>query len=86
MSSEIPTDQGIKALQAQNAQFQEMFLNLAKGQEDLKTLILKEKKKKKKVVLLNMGHKFGNRLDRKLICIIHLKEERIKRKKRVLAL
>ena len=62
MSSEIPTDQAIKALQAQNAQFQEMFLNLAKRQEDLKTLILKEKKKKKKVVLLNMGHRFGNRL------------------------
>ena len=28
MSSEMPTDQAIKALQAQNAQFQEMFLNL----------------------------------------------------------
>ena len=62
MSSETPTDQAIKALQAQNAQFQEMFLNLAKGQQDLKTLILKDKKKKKKVVLLNMGHRFGNRL------------------------
>ena len=65
MSSETPIDQAIKALQAQNAQFQEMFLNLAKGQHDLKTLILKEKKKKKKkkkVVLLNMGHRFGNRL------------------------
>ena len=40
-----------------------MFLNLAKSQQDLKTLILKDKKKKKKkVVLLNMGHRFGNRL------------------------
>ena len=40
-----------------------MFLNLAKGQKDLKTLILKDKKKKKKnTVLLNMGHRFGNRL------------------------
>ena len=29
----------------------------------MKTLILKDKKKKKKkVVLLNMGHRFGNRL------------------------
>ena len=62
MSSEIPTDQAIKALQAQNAQFQELFMNLVKGKEDLKTLIMKEKKKKKKVVLLNMGLKFGNRL------------------------
>ena len=38
-------------------------MNLAKGQQDLTSLILKEKKKKKKkVVLLNMGHIFGNRL------------------------
>ena len=65
MSSEIPTDQAIKALQAQNVQFQEMFLNLAKGQEDLKTLILKEEKKKKKkkkkkktTGVLNMGRRF----------------------------
>ena len=67
MSSEIPIDQAIKALQAQNAQFQEMFLNLAKGKQDLKTLILKDKKKKKKnkkkrMVLLNMGHRFRNNL------------------------
>ena len=65
MSSETSIDQAIKALQAQNAQFQEMFMNLAKGQKDLKTLILKDKKKKKKkkkTVLLNMGHRFGNRL------------------------
>ena len=66
MSSKTSTDQAIKALQAQNAQFQEMFMNLAKGQKDLKTLILKDKKKKKKkkkkTALLNMGHRFGNRL------------------------
>ena len=63
MSSETSIDQAIKALQAQNAQFQEMFTNLAKGQQDMKTLLLKEKKKKKKkTVLLNMGHRFGNRL------------------------
>ena len=63
MSSEPSTEQAIKALQAQNAQFQELFMNLAKGQQDLKTLILKDKKKKKKkTVLLNMGHRFGNRL------------------------
>ena len=60
----VTTDQAIKALQAQNAQFQEMFMNLAKGHQDLKTLILKDKKKnkKKKKVLLNMGHRFGNNL------------------------
>ena len=41
-----------------------MFISLAKGQEDLKTLILKEKKKKKKkvVCILNMGRRFGERL------------------------
>ena len=64
MSTEPSTEQAIKALQAQNAQFQELFMNLAKGQQDLKTLILKEKKKKKKkrIVLFNTGHRFGNRL------------------------
>ena len=61
---EMSSDQAIKDLQAQNAQFQHMFLSLAKGQEDLKTLILKEKKKKKKkkVILLSMGKRFGDRL------------------------
>ena len=63
MSAEPSTEQAIKALQAQNAQFQELFMNLAKGQQDLKALILKEKKKKKKkkkkTVLFNMGHMFG---------------------------
>ena len=46
----------IKDLQAQNAQFQKMFQALAKGQEDLKTLILIDKKKKTKklVGVLNM--------------------------------
>ena len=41
-------EQNIKDLQAQNAQFQQMFVALAKGKEDLKALILKEKKKKPK--------------------------------------
>ena len=63
MSVEPSSEQAIKALQAQNAKFQELFINLAKGQQDLKTLILKEKKKKKKrIVLFNIGHRFGNRL------------------------
>ena len=68
ISAEMSSDQAIKDLQAQNSQFQELFLSLAKRQEDLKALILKEKekkkkkKKKKKVVLLNMGKRFGVRL------------------------
>ena len=41
-------EQTIKDLQTQNAQFQQMFLTLAKGQEELKNLIIKEKKKKAK--------------------------------------
>ena len=60
-------EQTIKDLQAQNAQFQQMFISLEKGQEDLKALILKEKKKKKKVVgILNMGRRFGERLKRQV--------------------
>ena len=63
MSSKPSTEQAIKALQAQNAQCQELFMSLAKGQQYLRTLILKDKKKKKKkIILLNMGHRFGNRL------------------------
>ena len=63
MSTEPSTEQAIKALQAQNAQFQELFMNLAKGQQDLKTLILKEKKKKKKrTIMFNTGRRFGNGL------------------------
>ena len=55
------TEISIKALQAQNAQFQELIRSLAQGQKELKTLILKEKKKKK-VGILNMGRRFGERL------------------------
>ena len=59
--------QSIKDLQAQNSQFQQMFISLAKGKEDLKALILKEKKKKKKVVgILNMGRRFGEKLKRQV--------------------
>ena len=32
-------EQTVKDLQAQNAQFQQMFLTLAKGQEELKTVV-----------------------------------------------
>ena len=35
-----------------------MFVAFAKGQEDLKALILKEKKKKKTVGVLNLGRRF----------------------------
>ena len=64
MSTEPSTEQAIKALQAQNAQFQELVMSLAQGQQDLKTLILKERKKKKKkrTVLFNTGSRFGNGL------------------------
>ena len=52
--------QTVKDLQAQNAQIQQMFLTLAKGQEDLKTLLIEEKKKKakKSTGVLNLGRRF----------------------------
>src|ERR1051325_6280490 len=37
-------EQTVKDLQAQNAQFQEMFTNLVQGQKDLKKLITRKKK------------------------------------------
>ena len=46
--SEMDVEQTVKDLQAQNAQFQQMLLALTKGQEELKTLLAKEKKKKAK--------------------------------------
>ena len=61
-------EQAVKDLQAQNAQFQQMFLTLAKGQEDLKTLLVEEKKKKAKKVtgVLKMGRRFLG-ADRKIL-------------------
>ena len=58
------TEMSIKALQAQNAQFQELIMGLAQGQEELKALLLKKekKKKKKRTVLFNSGRRFGNTL------------------------
>ena len=41
-------EQTVKDLQTQNAQFQQMIMALAKGQEELKALIVKEKTKKPK--------------------------------------
>ena len=50
-------------LQAQNSQFHEALLALAKGQQDLKTMILKERKKKKKrTIMFNTSRRFGNGL------------------------
>ena len=54
----MSSEQSIKDLQAQNSKFQQMFVALAKGQVDLKALVLKEKKKKKIVGVLNMGRRF----------------------------
>ena len=44
MNPESSNEQAIKALQAQNAQFKEMVMNLAQGQQELKALLLKKKK------------------------------------------
>ena len=60
MSFEPTTEQAIKAFQAQNAQFQELVMSLAQGQQELKTLLLK--KKKKRTVLFNPGRRYGNTL------------------------
>ena len=57
------TEMTIKALQAQNAKFQELIKGLAQGQEELKALLLKkEKKKKRRTVLFNSGRRFDNTL------------------------
>ena len=48
----------MKDLQAQNAQFQETPLNLAKGQQELMALIAKKKNTRKSVGILNMGRRF----------------------------
>ena len=61
MNPESSTEQSIKALQAQNAQFQELLMSLAQGQEELKALLVK-KKKKKRTVIFNTGRRFGNTL------------------------
>ena len=60
MNPESSTEQTIKALQAQNAQFQELIMSLAQGQKELKTLI--QKKKNKRTVLFNPRHRSGNTL------------------------
>src|SRR3954467_3469260 len=47
-SEEMESEMSIKNLEAQNAQVQVAILELAKGQQEMKTLIIKKKKKKKK--------------------------------------
>ena len=61
-------EQTVKDLQAQNTQFQQLLLTLAKGQEELKTLLAEEKKKKTKKVtgVLNMGRRFHGQTRRTL--------------------
>ena len=63
MNPESSTELSIKALQAHNAQFQELIMGLAQGQEEMKALLVqKKKKKKKRTVLFNTGRRFGNTL------------------------
>ena len=59
MNPESSTEQSIKALQAQNAQFQELIASLTQGQKELKTLI---QKKKKRTVLFSPRRRSGNTL------------------------
>src|ERR1044072_7137340 len=66
-------EQTVKDLQAQNAQFQQMFTSLVQGQEDLKKLI---NRKKKVVGLLNMGRRYKG--GPKVVSQIELSEDSIK--------
>ena len=50
-------EQTVKDLQTQNSQFQETLLNMAKGKQELMSLLVTKKKTKKKV-LINMGKRF----------------------------
>src|SRR3954462_5514753 len=52
-------EQSVKDLQAQNAQFQDLILNLSKGQDELKTLLTKkEKKTEKPIGVINLRKRF----------------------------
>ena len=61
-------EQTVKDLQAQNTQFQQFLMTIAKGKEELKTLLAEEKKKKTKKVngVLNMGRRFHEQTRRTL--------------------
>ena len=64
----MDVEQTVKDLQAQNAQFQQMLMALTKGQEDLKTLLAKEKKKKtrKPTGVVIMGRRFKGQTSKTL--------------------
>ena len=64
----MDVEQTVKDLQAQNAQFQQMLMALTKGQEELKTLLAKEKKKKTKkpTGVVIMGRRFKGQTRRTL--------------------
>ena len=66
--SKMDMEQTMKDLQAQNAHFQQMFLAMAKGKENLKALLLKDKKKKpkKSIGVLNLGRRPGGPVKRAL--------------------
>ena len=52
-------EQTVKDLQTQNTQFQQMIVALAKGQEELKALIVKKNKKTKKTAgVAHMSRRF----------------------------
>ena len=61
-------EQTVKDLQAQNSQFQQLLLTLANGQEELKTLLEKEKdkNKKKRAGVVLMGRRFEGQARRTL--------------------
>src|SRR4051812_17423012 len=58
-SEKMDLEQSVKNIQAQNAEFQALILNLSKGQDELKSLLTKkEKKTKKPKGVLNLGRRF----------------------------
>ena len=61
-------EQTFKDLQAQNSQFQQLLMTLAKGQEELKAMLEKEKekKKKKRVGVATLGRRFEGQARRVL--------------------
>ena len=74
-------EQTVKDLQSQNAQFQQLLMTLAKGQEDLKTLLGNKdqvKKKKKRVGVATLGRRFAGEARRVLEFPLLLRREPVK--------
>ena len=67
--SKMDIEKTMEDLQAQNSQFQETLLTLAKGQQELMTLLASKKKPKRKA-LVNMGKRF-----RETICQMPIVED-----------